>query len=220
MGSEKNTKLLAFDGINREYKSFESIEDARAFLEESFLDKKEGYHPDLTTSMIYELKESVDYDIVASKSDYTDKEWKEADYPEEFEEIWKHKFVPFTSPLLDLLPSNKERIRLAMVVSESTDVKVLTDIVATVDLIIDRMKKKAGIPAGKLDDQQSSTGISKEAPNNYQKVRWQTPLDHAKDKWKEGRYSNEGLFCLGFEDDVCQWDLEDDVLIWEALNDE
>lgn len=96
-------KYLAFDGITGEYEAFETIEDAREYLEETFLDSTEGYHPDLESSKIFKLAETVGYDIVDSKENY--KYIHEEDIPEddheseawphssEFDEIWKHKFI-------------------------------------------------------------------------------------------------------------------------------
>ena len=45
-------KYLAFDGINCEYKPFETIEEARKWLEECFYNDGEGYHPDLESCKI------------------------------------------------------------------------------------------------------------------------------------------------------------------------
>ena len=96
-------KYLAFDGINCEYEEFETIEEAQIYLEESFLDSDEGYHPDMKSCKIFELKQIVDYDIVDSKENYKyeheedipeDDEDSEAwPYDSDFDKIWKHKFV-------------------------------------------------------------------------------------------------------------------------------
>lgn len=88
-------KYLAFDGINNEKEIFDTIEEAREWLEESFLLDDEGYHPDMKSCQIYKLCESVDYDVVAKKEDFTEEDWEE-EYPGGFEEIWRHKFVNTT----------------------------------------------------------------------------------------------------------------------------
>lgn len=96
-------KYLAFDGINCEYEDFETIEEAQKWLEECFLDSYEGYHPDMKSCKIFELKQTIDYDVIDSKANY--KYEHEEDIPEDdevseawphdndFDEIWKHKFV-------------------------------------------------------------------------------------------------------------------------------
>ena len=96
-------KYLAFDAINNEYEEFETIEDAQQWLEEAFLCSGEGYHYDLKSCKIFELKQTVDYDVVDSKKNY--KYENEEDIPEDdnesevwpydnsFDEIWEHKFV-------------------------------------------------------------------------------------------------------------------------------
>jgi len=48
-------KYLAYDGINGEYESFDSIELAEKWLEEAFMDGGE-IHPDWESCKIYELK--------------------------------------------------------------------------------------------------------------------------------------------------------------------
>ena len=97
-------KFLAYDGINCEYEDFNTIDEARAWLKEAFLDDQDGYHPDLKDCAIYKLEETVDYDVIDSKDNY--KYRNEEDIPEddqesvacpfgseEYDEIWKHKFV-------------------------------------------------------------------------------------------------------------------------------
>lgn len=96
-------KYLAFDGINCEYEEFETIEEAQKWLEECFLDSDEGYHPDMDCCKIFELKQTVSYDVVDKKENYKyvyeedipeDDEKSEAwPYSTSFDEIWKHKFV-------------------------------------------------------------------------------------------------------------------------------
>jgi hypothetical protein len=88
-------KYAAFDGINMEYEQFGTIEEAREWLEEGFLIDGEGYHPDLKGCRIFKLFETVDYEVVDKKSnykyDYEEEAWP---YSTEFDEVWKHKFVP------------------------------------------------------------------------------------------------------------------------------
>ena len=94
-------KYLAFDAINCEYEEFETIKDAREWLEECFLDSDKGYHPDLKDCKIYELKETVIYNVIDKKENY--KYENEEDIPEGLneeswpydnskDEIWEHKF--------------------------------------------------------------------------------------------------------------------------------
>ena len=99
-----NKRFLAYDGINNDYESFETIEEARSYLEDGFLDRDEGYHPDLESCVIYELKETVEYEVIDKKSNY--KYENEEDIPDDdteseawghgsnIDEIWQHKFVP------------------------------------------------------------------------------------------------------------------------------
>lgn len=94
-------KYLAYDSINSDYEEFETIEQAREYLVEAFLDPDEGYHPDLIDCKIYELKETVEYDVIDKKENY--KYMDEDDIPEgsdeeawghgDVDEVWKHKFI-------------------------------------------------------------------------------------------------------------------------------
>ena len=96
-------KYLAYDDINGDYHECHTIEEARSWLEEIFLDEN-GYHPGLVFCKIYELKEVASFDVVAKKKDYKyeyeddipedDKESEAWPYDSEYDEIWKHKFVP------------------------------------------------------------------------------------------------------------------------------
>jgi hypothetical protein len=70
-------KYLAYDGINGDYEEFDTIEEAREYLEECFLVYGE-YHAELDSCKIYKLCERVDYDVLEVNSD---------------PQIWKHKFV-------------------------------------------------------------------------------------------------------------------------------
>ena len=100
-------KYLAFDGINNQYEDFETIEEAQEWLKEIFLDPDEGYHPDLESCKIFELKQTVGYDVIDSKDNY--KYMYEDDIPEDdeesescpfggadYDEIWEHKFMPMS----------------------------------------------------------------------------------------------------------------------------
>ena len=101
-------RYLAYDGINGDYEKFETIEEAREWLKEGFYQPEEGYHPDLKSCKIYELKEVVDYDIIDSKDNYeyeNEEDIPEGDtessawpYPNEFDEIITHKFVDINNP--------------------------------------------------------------------------------------------------------------------------
>lgn len=95
-------KYLVYDEINNDYKRFETIEQAREYLEESLL-KDDFYGPYTRECMIYKLKEIVDYEIIDKKSNY--KYVHEEDIPEgddseawpycdEYDQVCKHKFVP------------------------------------------------------------------------------------------------------------------------------
>jgi len=95
-------KYLAFDAINGNYEEFETIEEARKQLEESFSCDGE-YHPDLKECKIYKLEEVVDYDIIDKKSNYKyvneddipedDTESKAWPYNSVYDEVIDHKFV-------------------------------------------------------------------------------------------------------------------------------
>jgi hypothetical protein len=101
-------RYLAFDGINGDYEKFETIEEAREWLSDGFYDPDEGYHPDLKSCKIYELKEIVDYDIIDLKKNYKymyedeipddDTESEAWPYSSAFDEIWKHKFIKVNNP--------------------------------------------------------------------------------------------------------------------------
>lgn len=82
-------KYLAYDSINNEYEKFETIEEAREWLTESFLIDGEGYHPDLLGCKIYKIEETVSFDVTDSKDNYAPGEWP---HSEDFDETWKHKF--------------------------------------------------------------------------------------------------------------------------------
>lgn len=82
-------KYLAYDGINCEYEEFETIEEAQKWLEECFFDSDEGYHPDIDSCKIFELKQTVSYDVVDRKGEESEG-WR---YSPSFDEIWKHKFI-------------------------------------------------------------------------------------------------------------------------------
>jgi hypothetical protein len=100
---KKMKKYLAFECFNCSYEAFETIQEAREWLEECFFSPDEGYHPDLKGCRIYKLVETVDYNVIDKKSNY--KYDDENDIPEgddeseawphrsDFDEIWKHKFV-------------------------------------------------------------------------------------------------------------------------------
>lgn len=96
-------KYLAYDAGENEYESFETIEQARAWLKEGFLQDGEGYHPDTESCKIYELKETVTLTVVDEKKNY--KYQSEEDAPEgEEDDVWpydnafdtvsKHEFKP------------------------------------------------------------------------------------------------------------------------------
>lgn len=98
----KNKLYLAFDGINGEYEEFDTIEEAREWLEESFMDSKEGYHPDAALCLIYKLEETVVLSLADKQENYkyiTEEDVPEDSdeecwpYPTQFDEIWTHKWV-------------------------------------------------------------------------------------------------------------------------------
>lgn len=89
----KKNEYLAFDGINRDHETFETIEEAQEYLKECFFDSDEGYHPDIDTCAIYKLNQKVTYDVIAKKSEFTDEKWSDEGYGSHFDEIWQHKFV-------------------------------------------------------------------------------------------------------------------------------
>ena len=85
-------KYLAYNGIDSEYEDFDTIKEAREYLEECFLDRDEGYHPDLESCCIFCLEEKVEYKVIAEREYYTNEEWEE-EYNSNFDEIWEHKFI-------------------------------------------------------------------------------------------------------------------------------
>lgn len=113
-------KYLAFDGINGGHEDFDTIEEARKWLEECFLDDQEGYHPDFASCMIFQLAETIECDVVDKKENY--KYIHEEDVPDDEEgeevwpygagvdEIWKHRFVPVSSELLRQRDELKEAL--------------------------------------------------------------------------------------------------------------
>lgn len=86
-------KYLAFDYDNSEYKEFDTIEDAEAYLENCFLCEDEGYAPNTENYRIYEVVRKVKVNVIAYKKDFTDEEWDDEGYSSEFNEIWKHEFT-------------------------------------------------------------------------------------------------------------------------------
>ena len=103
-------KYLAVDGINGDREEFDTIEEAREWLEDCFLSPDEGYHPDFASCKIYQLAETVECEVVDKKENYKyiyeddipegDNESQAWPYSTDFDEIWKHKFVPVPSKLL------------------------------------------------------------------------------------------------------------------------
>ena len=99
-------KYLAFDGINGGHEDFDTIEEARKWLEDCFLSPDEGYHPDFASCKIYQLAETVECEVVDKKENYKyiyeddipegDNESQAWPYSTDFDEIWKHKFVSET----------------------------------------------------------------------------------------------------------------------------
>jgi hypothetical protein len=81
---------IAYNSIDSEYESFNTIEEAREYLEEVFLDRQEGYHPDIEGCCIFQVKEIVQYDVVDKRENFTAASWP---YSDEFDEIWRHRFV-------------------------------------------------------------------------------------------------------------------------------
>lgn len=88
-------KYLAYDAINSDYEEFETIEAAREYLKEAFLDEAEGYHPDMEGCKIFVLCETVKKNVIAKKSDFTPEEWEEKVTDTDFDEIWEHEFIEF-----------------------------------------------------------------------------------------------------------------------------
>jgi len=84
-------RYLAID-TNNDRDEFDTIEEAREWLEESFL-SNEGYHPDLEDCRIYELIEVVKKTVVQVQGDMTDEQWSEISSTPECDEIWRHEFV-------------------------------------------------------------------------------------------------------------------------------
>lgn len=95
----KAKKYLAVCTVENEFNFFDTIEEARKWIEE-FVTDEDGISEDhLNTSHIFELRENASYKVVDSKSNY--KYMSEEDVPEseeedsvwpynsEYEEIWE-----------------------------------------------------------------------------------------------------------------------------------
>lgn len=58
-------------------------------------------------------------------------------------------------------------------------------------------------------------------PAHGQKVRWQTHNDFDNNRWQQGIFTqqddSDGIFCVGFNDTVLQWNSSWDVIYWEPL---
>lgn len=98
-------KYLAIDACNGEYETFDSLEDARKWLEECFYDEADqAYDLDADQCKIYILHERVELIETDRKSNY--KYEYEEDVPEggDSDDVWpydamfdvvcKHEFVP------------------------------------------------------------------------------------------------------------------------------
>ena len=116
-------KYLAFDGINGGHEDFDTIEEARKWLEDCFLSPDEGYHPDFASCKIYQLAETVECEVVDKKENYKyiyeddipegDNESQAWPYSTDFDEIWKHKFVSETDQkIVDKMVSERLREEL------------------------------------------------------------------------------------------------------------
>lgn len=66
----KEEPYLTYDPVNGEYEYFETIEEAREYLQEGFLDDDEGYHPDAEDFKIYKLYEKVVITELDNKENY------------------------------------------------------------------------------------------------------------------------------------------------------
>ena len=114
-------RYLAFDGINGDREEFDTIEEAREWLEECFLSPDEGYHPDFASCKIYQLAEIVECDVIDKQENYKyineedipedDEESQAWPYNSDFEEIWKHRFVPMPSEILQ----QRDELREALI---------------------------------------------------------------------------------------------------------
>jgi len=96
-------KYLAYDAPNNEYESFETIEEAQKWIEESILDPNDGYASEVKDCKIYELRQIVEFDKIDSKENYeyeyeddipegdeTSEAWP---YDPDFDEVWQHRFI-------------------------------------------------------------------------------------------------------------------------------
>lgn len=94
-------KYLVID-IEGDKELFETLKEAQDYAEGCFFNDG-AYHPDIKDTCIFELIQTVDYDVIDKRSNY--KCQNVDDVPEggnlddawqhdcEFDEIWKHKFV-------------------------------------------------------------------------------------------------------------------------------
>jgi len=92
-------KYLAFDADNYDFEEFETIEEARKYCEDGFLNE-EGYSPDTEKYKIWQIAEIVELKTIAEKKDFTDEQWEEKGYSDEFDTICKHEFIPIKTSKL------------------------------------------------------------------------------------------------------------------------
>ena len=86
---------LAFDSDNHDFVEFDTIKEARDYLEEGFLDPNDGYSQYTTDYKIYKLVETVDLKTVAEKKNYTDEEWEDQlGYDSQHDVVCEHSFNP------------------------------------------------------------------------------------------------------------------------------
>jgi hypothetical protein len=85
-------KYLAFNADNYDFEEFETIEEARKYCEDGFLN--ESYSQDTENYKIWQIAETVELKTIAEKKDFTDEQWEDEGYNEDFDTICKHEFIP------------------------------------------------------------------------------------------------------------------------------
>ena len=67
----RRKKLFVWDGINGEMEEFTTIEEAKKFIKENFIDESEGIHPDIESVVIVEqILDTVVEEVEGKEEEY------------------------------------------------------------------------------------------------------------------------------------------------------
>jgi hypothetical protein len=86
----RKEKYLVVDPMDGDYETYETIEEARKAIQDTIDDYKmdtEGIPLDAEGFAIYELRERLYLDTIATRDNYTDEEWENMGYPDQFDVI-------------------------------------------------------------------------------------------------------------------------------------